>query len=66
MSTDERETLTVQEAAKILGKNPRTVYIAIERGECPAIRVGRIILIPTARFRKHYSLEPASHRSPAS
>ncbi len=64
-TVDKRETLTVPEAAELLGVNPRTVYVAIERGECPAIRVGRNIRVPTARFREHYSLEPASHRSPA-
>ena len=57
----DRQTLTVIEAAQVLGVNPRTIYEAIGRDECPAIRVGRVIRIPTDRFLAHYGLEPASH-----
>ena len=48
--------LNVTEAAEILEVNPRTVYSAIDRGECPAVRVGKIIRIPTVRFLDHYGL----------
>ena len=58
-------TISVPEAAKILGVNARTVYNAVDRGECPSIRVGRIIRIPTARFLATYGLEPVAHHSPA-
>jgi excisionase family DNA binding protein len=67
MATDEGETLSVPEAARVLGVNPRSLYSAIDRGKCPAIRVGRLIRIPTARFREHYGLpaQPVSQHSSA-
>jgi excisionase family DNA binding protein len=57
--------LNVAEAATILEVNVRTMYNAIDRGECPVVRVGRVIKIPTARFLAHYKYEPVSHHSPA-
>ncbi len=41
------ETLKVAEVAAKLRVDPRTVYRMIDRGELPAIRVGRLIRIPT-------------------
>ncbi len=55
-----KETLTVPEAATVLGVNPQTIYIAIRRNEIPVVRVGRKILIPEARFREHYGLPALS------
>jgi excisionase family DNA binding protein len=49
-------TIPVARAAKILGVGIRTAYFAIERGELPAIRVGRAIRVPTARFLAKYDL----------
>jgi excisionase family DNA binding protein len=60
-----QSTISVPEAAQLLGVNARTVYNAVERGECPAIRVGRVIRIPTARFLATYHLEPVPQHSPA-
>jgi excisionase family DNA binding protein len=53
---DTQPVLTVSQAAAILGVNLRTAYSAIERGEWPAVRVGRIIRIPTARLLAQYGL----------
>jgi excisionase family DNA binding protein len=50
-------TLSVPEAAAVLGVNPRTVYNAIDSNQCPSIRVGRAIKIPTGRFLTAYELE---------
>lgn len=41
------ETLKVAEVAAKLRVDPRTVYRMIDRGELPAIRIGRLIRIPT-------------------
>ena len=41
-----RATLTVAEVASLLGVHRLTVYGAIARGELPAIRLGRRVLIP--------------------
>lgn len=42
----EKLTCTVQEASEALGLHHLTVRRAIDRGELPAVRVGRRILIP--------------------
>jgi excisionase family DNA binding protein len=43
-----RMTLTVTEAAELLGIGRSAAYEAARRGEIPTIRVGRRILIPRA------------------
>ena len=48
----ERLTLTVSEAAKILGISRTQAYDAIKRKELPSIRFGRRILIPRVSFEK--------------
>ena len=47
----ERPTLSVNEAAGILQISPSTLYDALRAGELPCIRVGRRLLVPTARLR---------------
>jgi excisionase family DNA binding protein len=42
---NERLTVSVREAAAMLGLSKNSVLAAVERGELPAIRVGRRILI---------------------
>lgn len=48
--TDQRLTLTVEEAARLLGCGRATAYLGIKSGEIPALRVGRRILVPRARL----------------
>ncbi len=43
-------TIKPPRAAAILGISTRAAYNAIDRGEIPSIRVGRSIVVPTARF----------------
>lgn len=45
---EKRLTLTVEEAAKILGISRAFAYEAVRRGEVPSIRIGRRILVPKA------------------
>ncbi len=47
----ERPTLTVDETAVILQISRSTLYDALRAGEVPCIRVGRRVLVPTARLR---------------
>lgn len=47
-------TIPVKRAAAVLGISVRHAYAAIERGEIPSIRVGRAIVVPTARFLAKY------------
>lgn len=42
----ERRTLTVPEVAETLGISTDSVYLAIRRGEIPALRLGRRLLVP--------------------
>lgn len=49
-SGTERLTLTVEEAAASLGISRASAYEAVRRGEIPAIRIGRRLLVPKARL----------------
>lgn len=53
MPTDgERATLTVDEAARILGISRNSAYQGILTGEIPYIKIGRRILVPKAVLMK--------------
>jgi len=43
-----RLTVTVPEAAKLLGVGRNGAYEAIRRGEIPSIKIGKRILVPVA------------------
>ncbi len=45
----QRLTMTVEEAAVVLGISRASAYGAVSRGEIPCIRIGRRILIPQGR-----------------
>jgi excisionase family DNA binding protein len=47
---DGRLTVTVEEAAQLLGISRTMAFQAVRSGEIPAIRVRRRILIPVARL----------------
>lgn len=58
---EERLTLTVEEAATLLGISRAFAYDAVTRGEIPSIRIGRRILVPKAalqRFLQEGPLNP--------
>ncbi len=42
----ERQTLTVEEAAKLLGVSRGSAYEAVRSGELPVVRLGRRLLVP--------------------
>ncbi|MER5623974.1 helix-turn-helix domain-containing protein [Streptosporangium sp. NPDC002544] len=46
----DRATMTVAETALVLGVHRDAAYDAVHRGDLPSIRVGRKILIPTAKL----------------
>ncbi len=58
----EKLTLSMAEAAKILGIGLGTAYKASRRGEIPVIRFGKIIRVPCAALYKR--LEEASGNDP--
>jgi excisionase family DNA binding protein len=44
--------LTVPEAAQLLRVGERSVYAAVHRGELPAVRIGRRIVLPGAALQR--------------
>lgn len=50
MNTSERPTLSVAETAELLGISRWLVQQAVRDGSLPSLRLGRRILIPTARL----------------
>jgi excisionase family DNA binding protein len=59
-----RPTVSVDDAAAILGVARVTAYEAVHAGQIPSIRVGRRILVPTAALRRLLGLdEPAEEES---
>lgn len=50
-------TLTMEEAAKLLGIGRNQAYHAAARGQIPMLRIGRRMLVPTAPLRRMLGLE---------
>ena len=48
----ERRAFSVSEAAAMLGLHRQTLAAAIRRGELPAVRLGRKVLIPSAAIER--------------
>ena len=48
----EKVTITIIEAAKMLGVGRNQAYEAAHRGDIPVIRIGRRLLVPLAAFRQ--------------
>jgi excisionase family DNA binding protein len=48
----ERQTLTVLEAAKVLGIGRSTAYTAVREGTLPVIRVGRRYVVPRVALER--------------
>ncbi len=54
----ERPTLSVEEAGRCLGLGRSASYAAVERGEVPALRVGRRLMVPTAALLRLLEIDP--------
>jgi excisionase family DNA binding protein len=52
MSDLAERVLTVPEAAQLLRVGERSVYAAVHRGELPAVRIGRRIVLPGAALQR--------------
>jgi excisionase family DNA binding protein len=48
----ERQTLTVEEAARVLGISRSSAYEAVRRGELPVVKLGRRYLLPKAALER--------------
>jgi excisionase family DNA binding protein len=51
-SRDAQHVLTVDEAAVLLRVSRNTAYEAVKRGEIPAVKIGRRLLIPRAALER--------------
>ena len=60
----ERATLSVVEAARIMGVSKNVAYEAVRRGEIPSIRLGGRILVPRTALER--LLETGSRAKPTS
>ena len=59
MSKETPLTYTVPDAAKLLGISRNAAYEAAQRGEIPAIRIGKRLLVPRAALER--MLDDAAH-----
>lgn len=50
--SEQRRTFTVEEAARLLGVSRGVAYESARRGELPAIRLGRRLVIPRQRLEE--------------
>jgi excisionase family DNA binding protein len=53
----EDPTITVEEAAALLGLSRGGAYNAVREGSIPSIRIGRCIRVPSAQLRKMLGLD---------
>jgi excisionase family DNA binding protein len=49
-ATVQPATMTIPEVARLLGISRSAAYRAVARGEIPTIRIGRRLLVPTAKL----------------
>lgn len=47
-----RMTLTIEEAARMLGIGRNSAYEACKRGEIPSIKIGRLLRVPRIPFER--------------
>lgn len=59
-SPTEEPTVTVERAARELGISRGSAYEAARTGDLPTIRMGRRILVPTARLLELLGQAPAA------
>lgn len=60
---DTPATMTVEDAGRLLGISRRAAYRAAAAGHLPVIRLGRRILVPTARLHQMLGIQPADSSS---
>ena len=56
--TEGRVTITVGEAAEMLGISRTSAYLCARRREIPTVRLGRRVLVPVARFMAMLEEDP--------
>lgn len=56
----ERLTVTVEEAAELLGISRAFAYLLVARKEVPSLRLGRRVLIPRRALDRLLNVEPSA------
>ena len=49
---ESRPTISVTEAARVLGISRGSAFAAVHRGEIPALRLGHRVVVPTAALKR--------------
>jgi len=52
MTTDQKLTMSVPEAGKLLGIGTNAAYAAASRGEIPCIQIGRLKRVPVVAMER--------------
>lgn len=60
----DRQTLSVDEAARLLGIGRSSAYEAVRRGEIPTLRIGRRILVPRTAIERMLNGAPSDDKCP--
>ena len=59
-------TVSVEQAGAILGLGRPAAYAAVARGDIPSLRIGRRLIVPTAKLRallgENENSDPAGNR----
>ena len=55
-TSDYPPTMSVEQAGELLGISRRSAYRAVQAGQIPSIRLGRRLLVPTARLLRMLGL----------
>jgi len=58
MQNDHPLTLTVEQAAKVLGIGRSTAYELVHTGDIPSLRLGRRIVVPVAPLAARLGVDP--------
>lgn len=64
-TTTQPLTLTVEQAAKVLGISRSTAYELVHTGDIPSLRLGRRIVVPTAQLAERLGSTVDAVASPA-
>ena len=63
---ESKQTLSVEEAAKVLGIGRNLCYDRVKTGEIPVIKIGRRLLVPRAALEKLLADPKPLNLTPAS
>jgi len=63
---DKRLTLSVEEAAKLLGIGRNLAYDRVKTGEIPVLKIGRRLLVPRSALEKLLAEPKPPNVTPAS